>query len=103
MLLNPTIRRIGSILSAYPLVNIVYVPPPHHNTLPPGNTCWSYQCFVPQQSLEHKAITAILEPHDIDSLHLLFEIRDNTREPGEGQEGCGYELRYNQDFNITYR
>ena len=30
-------------------------------------------------------MTAILEPHGIESLFLLFEMRDDNREPGEGQ------------------
>jgi len=29
-------------------------------------------------------------------------MRDDTREPGEGQQGCGYEFRYNQDFKMIH-
>lgn len=34
----------------------------------------------------------------IEPLLSLFEMRDDTREPGEGQQGCGYEFRYNWDL-----
>jgi len=57
------------------------VSPQHHNNLIPDN--------IGQSSL---VWPAILEPHGIEPLLLLFEMRDDTGEPGEGKKGCGYEF-----------